>query len=70
MAGYETFSIPLPPGQVIPSLPSSGVRNEADMRALKGVRVMDGITYFAPGESTYAFSRATVHRNLYRIPVP
>ena len=44
----KTFAVPLPVGQVFPSLPPSGVRNEADVRALKGVRVMDGITYFAP----------------------
>jgi Tol biopolymer transport system component len=67
---YETFALPLSPGHVFPSLPLSGVRTEADVWAFKGVRVMAGITYFAPGESTYAFSRATVHRNLYRIPVP
>jgi hypothetical protein len=66
----KTFAIPLPVGQVFPSLPPSGVRNEADVRALKGVRVMDGINYFAPRASVYAFSRTTVHRNLYRIPVP
>jgi hypothetical protein len=68
--GKKTFAIPLPAGQVLPSLPPSGVRNDADVRALKGVREMDGITYFAPRASVYAFSRTTVHRNLYRIPVP
>jgi eukaryotic-like serine/threonine-protein kinase len=68
--GKKTFVIPLSAGHVIPSLPPSGVRNEADVRVLKGVRVMDGIAYFAPRASVYAFSRTTAHRNLYRIPVP
>jgi Tol biopolymer transport system component len=70
LEGRRTFAIPLPAGQVIPSLPPSGVRDEADVRALKGVRVMDGIIHFAPRSSVYAFPRTTVHRNLYRIPVP
>ena len=70
MAEGHTFVIPLPRGRVLPPIPVSGFRSEADIAKLPGVRII-GAPDVAPGPSPdiYAFSRETVQRNLYRIPV-
>jgi eukaryotic-like serine/threonine-protein kinase len=71
LASGHTYVIPLPPGKVLPKIPPPGFHSEAEIAALPGVRVMD-VADVAPGRSpdTYAFSRQTVQRNLYRIPLP
>ena len=70
-ASGHTYIVPLAPGKLLPNIPSGGFHSEAEIAALPGVRVLD-IADVAPGSSpeTYAFSRQTVQRNLYRIPVP
>ena len=71
LAGGRTYVIPLPPGKLLPNIPRDGFHSEREIAALPGVRVMD-VADVAPGSSpeTYAFSRQTVQRNLYRIPLP
>jgi eukaryotic-like serine/threonine-protein kinase len=71
LASGRTYVIPLAPGKVLPKIPPDGFRSEADMAVLPGVRVINAAD-MAPGNSpaTYAFSRQTVQRNLYRIPLP
>jgi eukaryotic-like serine/threonine-protein kinase len=67
--GAKTYLIPLQPGKPIPPLRSI-LKSDADVRALPGVRavVPAGLT---PGPGgLFAFSRETVQRNLYRIPIP
>ena len=73
MAGGRTIVIGLPAGKGVPHLPPSGVKPTDD---LKGLNVdaefgMTGKAIFAPGPdpSVYAYSRMTVQRNLYRIPL-
>ena len=63
--------IPLPPGQALPALPPGGFKSQAHFHDVPGVRAISGQDV-APGPSpeVYAFSRETVQRNLYRIPVP
>jgi hypothetical protein len=70
-ASGRTYVIPLVPGKLLPNVPPDGFHSEAEIAALPGVRVLD-VADVAPGRSpeTYAFSRQTVQRNLYRIPVP
>ena len=70
MAEGRTFVIPLPRARVFPQIPVGGFRSEADIAKLPGVRIIDAPDV-APGPSPdiYAFSRETVQRNLYRIPV-
>jgi len=70
-ASGRTYVIPLAPGKTLPKIPQNGFRSEAQIAALPGVRVIDAADT-APGNSpeTYAFSRQTVQRNLYRIPLP
>jgi DNA-binding winged helix-turn-helix (wHTH) protein/Tol biopolymer transport system component len=73
MAGGKTIVIGLLTGEEVPHLPPSGLQPTDD---LKGVNVvaeigMTGKAIFAPGPdpSVYAYSRMTVQRNLYRIPL-
>ncbi|MBV8071771.1 MAG: serine/threonine-protein kinase [Acidobacteriaceae bacterium] len=69
-SSFVTFAIPLPAHQVLPALPTGGIRSEDDIRALKGFKVADGTAYFASDRAVYAYTRTSTHRNLYRIPVP
>jgi Tol biopolymer transport system component len=67
----QTYVVPLPPGRALPEIPPEGIQSAAEIAKLPGVRVMD-VYDVAPGPTpeVYAFSRETVQRNLYRIPVP
>jgi DNA-binding winged helix-turn-helix (wHTH) protein/Tol biopolymer transport system component len=67
---FRTLVIPLQAGQVFPPLPLAGLASETDVSGLRGTTVVDGSIYMSPDHATYAFSRRTAHRNLYRIPVP
>ena len=70
LAAEKTFVITLPSGQALPRLPESGIRNEADVRNLSVIRVIDLPMVFPGPGSVYAFSRSSVQRNLYRITLP
>jgi eukaryotic-like serine/threonine-protein kinase len=67
----RTYILPLPPGKMLPNIPPGGFRSEAEIATLPGARVIDAADV-APGPTpdVYAFSRQTVQRNLYRIPIP
>jgi Tol biopolymer transport system component len=67
----RTYAIPLRRGSMMPPLPPSGVRSADDLKNLPGVLVIDE-TVASPGisPSTYAFTKTSVHRNLYRVPLP
>jgi eukaryotic-like serine/threonine-protein kinase len=69
-ASGRTYVIPLTPGSLLPAIPPEGFHSEAEIEALPGVRVIEAADVF-PGSAkgTYAFSRQTVQRNLYRIPL-
>jgi hypothetical protein len=73
MGGGKVYIIALPAGKSLPTLPPSGIRSAEDFKDLNVVSVIDmtGLSVFAPGPnpSTYAYSRMTVHRNLFRIPL-
>jgi hypothetical protein len=66
----RTFVVPLPPGRMLPEIPAGGFQSEAEIAKLSGARVIDAFDV-APGPTAevYAFSRGTVQRNLYRIPI-
>jgi eukaryotic-like serine/threonine-protein kinase len=70
-ASGRTYILPLPPGKMLPNIPSGGFRSEAEIASLSGGRVIDAADT-APGSTpdVYAFSRQTVQRNLYRVPIP
>jgi hypothetical protein len=67
----RTYVIRLPPGQMFPSIPAEGFQSAAALAKLPGVRIIDAFDVSpGPKPEVYAFSRATVQRNLYRIPIP
>jgi hypothetical protein len=67
----KTLAIPVPAGETFPKLPSSGIREPEDAKVIPGTRALDG-WFISPGPepSVFAYVKTTVHRNLYRIPVP
>ena len=66
----RTYVVPVPSGQPLPKTPATGFASGAEIAAVPGARVIDA-TDPAPGPTpdVYAFSRETVQRNLYRIPL-
>ena len=67
----RTYVIPVSPGKLFPLIPDGGFHSGDEIAKLPGVRVIEAADVFpgtAPG--TYAFSRQTVQRNLYRVPLP
>jgi hypothetical protein len=67
----KTLVLPIPPGEIFPNLPASGIRGLDDAAAIPGSRIVDGYD-IAPGPAphVFAFVKTTVHRNLFRIPLP
>ena len=70
MLGWGTYIVPLPSGQTFPKLPPMGVASKEDAAALPGAKFVDSFVLPGDDEEIYAFSRTTVHRNLFQIPVP
>jgi len=66
----RTYVLPVPRGQPLPKTPPTGFASAADIAAVPGTRLIDAADP-APGPTpdVYAFSRETVQRNLYRIPL-
>lgn len=68
--GY-IYAIPLRPGQMLPSIPTSGFRSKEDVASLPGTRLIPEPEAFpGPNPSIYAFTKVATHRNIYRVPVP
>ena len=67
----RTYVVPLPSGRMLPDVPAGGFRSEEEIEKIPGVRVIP-VHDVAPGPTSevYAYSRETVQRNLYRIPIP
>jgi hypothetical protein len=66
-----TLAIPVAAGETLPKLPTLGIRGPEDAKGLPGSRLLDG-WFLSPGlnPSIFAYVKTTMHRNLYRIPVP
>jgi hypothetical protein len=73
IAGGKTIVIGLPAGKELPMLPPGGLKSAENIKGVNVVAEIDmtGKTDFAPGPdpSIYAYSRMTVQRNLFRIPL-
>jgi Tol biopolymer transport system component len=67
----RTYVIALAEPNVLPELPAKGIRSAADLAKLSILQVIEQ-PRVAPARdgTTYAFVRATIQRNLYRIPLP
>jgi hypothetical protein len=66
----KTFAIPLEQGGLFPALPPSGIQSETDLASLHGVKALEGMISPGPNNTQYAFTKQSVHRNLFRVPVP
>jgi Tol biopolymer transport system component len=69
----KTRVFPLPPGEMLPKLPTLGMRAPAapdDPKLFPGSYLIDayGISP-SPDPSVYAYVKTTMHRNLFRIPL-
>jgi serine/threonine protein kinase/Tol biopolymer transport system component len=65
----RSLIFPLRAGRDLPALPDSGINSAVEVANSSGVEVVD--TAIAPGFTTsaYVFTRSSVHRNLYSIPL-
>jgi hypothetical protein len=67
----RTYVIPLALNKLFPPLPPDGFHSEEEIAKLPGVRVIEAADIFpGPTPETYAYSRQSVQRNLYRVPLP
>jgi Tol biopolymer transport system component len=70
-AAGRTYVLPTRPGTMLPDLPAGGFRTEAELSAAPRVRVIEAADVGpGPTPDVYVFSRDSVQRNLYRIPIP
>jgi hypothetical protein len=73
MGGGKVVVIRLPPSRDLPALPPTGLNAIEDTKGLNVVAKIDMAEklIFAPGPdpSIYAYSRVTVQRNLFQIPL-
>jgi eukaryotic-like serine/threonine-protein kinase len=68
----KTYVLPLSPGEVLPGSISRAkdFPSDAELAKYPGVRIIPfGDVVPGPTADIYAFTRATVQRNLYRIPI-
>jgi Tol biopolymer transport system component len=66
----RTYVWTVPKGSTLPPIPSGGFRTEAEIAALPGVEIIPhGDVGPSPAPNIYVFSRETVSRNIYQIPL-
>jgi Tol biopolymer transport system component len=85
IAAGKVVILPIRSGQVFPDLPQNGSQSISDIERLPGARVVEGGDVIrmiegstgnsgevtpGPGGSSYAYQRISVHRDLYRVPLP
>jgi len=69
-AEAKTMVLALEPGRTLPRLPASGIRSGADAAGLSVTSSADGFRFPGGQAQQYAFSRQTIERNIYRVPLP
>ena len=67
----KVYVLPLAPGQLVPEMIVPGLPSEQEILKVPGARVISA-SDVAPGPTAdiYAFTRESVQRNLYRVPLP
>ena len=64
----KTVAIPLLPGKTLPDLPPAGIRGVNDVKIFRGAKIIEAWDISpGPDPTVYAFAKATVHRNLFRV---
>jgi hypothetical protein len=67
----KTVAIPIPPGEILPGLPATGIHGLEHAAAFRHARLINGWGISpGPDPSVFAFLKTTMHRNLFQIPVP
>jgi Tol biopolymer transport system component len=67
----KTYVIPIRKGEVLPPFPPAGLKSEKDLMKIPGAKVIDRPeAQIGLDTGTYAYMKLSVHRNLYRIPLP
>jgi hypothetical protein len=70
LATGRTYVLPTQQSTLLPDLPVGGFRSEAQLAAVPGVKVIEAADIDpGPTPDIYTFSRETVQRNLYRVPL-
>ena len=67
----RTYVVPIPAGELLPAV-FTGKRlvSESEVARAPGVRVVPpGFVSFGPDPDTFVYTKTTVHRNLFRIPL-
>jgi eukaryotic-like serine/threonine-protein kinase len=68
---FQTFSIPLEDGHILPPLPAEGMELGSVEKSFPGALAMRHDRAFMSSDpSVYAYPIVTTHRNIYRIPAP
>jgi hypothetical protein len=65
---YRTYVVPIVHGTELPKAPENGYRSEQELRAV-ATQIIEGAAFPGPDSSSYSFSKASSHWNLYRIPL-
>jgi Tol biopolymer transport system component len=66
----RTYVLPLSKGSMLPSIPSGGFRTYEEIAAVPGVEIIPhGDLEPGPSANVYVFSRTTVARNIFQIPI-
>jgi Tol biopolymer transport system component len=69
-AAGRTYVLPARKGSVFPAMPAGGFRSEAELAKAPGVRIIDAADVDpGPAPDVYVYSKESVQRNLYRIPL-
>lgn len=65
------YAIPLQRPHELPRIPKGGFKSDQDVAALPGARRIPQEPVFpGPRPDMYAFTRISIQRTIYRVPVP
>jgi eukaryotic-like serine/threonine-protein kinase len=66
----NTYALPVPAARGLPDLPPNGVTDGKDLKADKRILVIPQRIESAVSPALYSYTRETIRRNIYRIPLP
>jgi hypothetical protein len=66
----RSYVLPVDADTLLPQIPPGGFKTEAEIASVPGVQVIPHADVaLSPVPGVYAFSKITVSRNLYRVPL-
>ena len=68
-AAARTYALPLSAGNMWPTMPPQGFQSEAEIAKVPGATLLNEFDCPGPTPEVYAFTRMTVQRNLFRVPL-